>query len=150
MPRATCFVSSHATQEVDIEFVGYDTTKVQTNFFSRIFDPTANSGSGNEEFHDLGFDASQNFAAYSFKWQPDRIDWFVNGQWIRGVEGGEGKPAIPDPGFSPVRIAGNLWPVNKQAEEWAGELDSSFQETEAQYAWVHYAEGNDCYIKTSC
>lgn len=103
--------------------------------------------------HPLGFDAGDRFAAYSFKWTRDRVDWWVNDMHIREVirdECNTGGSLFPDPDFSPVRIAANIWPVNKQAEEWAGPLDPNFQTTEARYAWITYSQGNDCQVQMSC
>lgn len=63
---ATGNVRGSEQNEIDVEFVGKSHNMVQTNFFSRLYDPDANSGSGNEQQHDLGFDATQTWAAYSF------------------------------------------------------------------------------------
>lgn len=103
--------------------------------------------------HDLGFVAGDQFAAYSFKWTKDRVDWWVNDRHIRTVtrdDCGQDSALFPDPEFSPVRIAANIWPVNKQAEEWAGPLDPNFQETDARYAWIAHSQGNECQVKMNC
>lgn len=98
--------------EIDVEFIGKDTTKVQTNYFSRPKIAGANSGSGNEELHDLGFDAAKEFAAYSFKWTHGNIDWFVNGRRIRSAYWQSSRP-VPLQSYSTVRFVANIWPVNK-------------------------------------
>lgn len=56
---------AHGTQwdEIDIEFLGKDTTKAQFNYFT-------NGVGGHEKVINLGFDASQGFHTYAFDWQP--------------------------------------------------------------------------------
>lgn len=52
--------------EIDIEFSGKDTTKVQFNYYT--------NGQGNHEYLDhLEFDASQGLHTYGFEWQADHI-----------------------------------------------------------------------------
>ena len=48
--------------EIDIEFLGNDTTHVQFNFF-------VDGKGGNEYMHDLGFDASEDFHTYGYRWE---------------------------------------------------------------------------------
>lgn len=92
----------------DIEFVGVDTTKVQSNFFSRVYNPDENSGSGNEEMHELGFNAANEYAAYSFKWTRGRIDWWVNDWHLRGVTSRE--KDLPNDGTKMRIAAGGMFP----------------------------------------
>ncbi|XP_024534909.1 xyloglucan endotransglucosylase/hydrolase protein 31 [Selaginella moellendorffii] len=65
--------------EIDFEFLGKDKGTVQTNFY------THGTG-GREVIHDLGFDSSQEFHEYTIKWEPDRIEWLVDGKSIRVAE----------------------------------------------------------------
>ena len=60
----------NAHDEIDIEFLGNDTTHVQFNFF-------VDGKGGNEYMYDLGFDASKEFHTYGFRWSEDSITWFV-------------------------------------------------------------------------
>ena len=61
--------------EIDIEVLGKDTTKVQFNYFT--------NGVGNHEYmYDLGFDASKGYHTYGFDWQPDKITWYVDGKEV--------------------------------------------------------------------
>jgi endo-1,3-1,4-beta-glycanase ExoK len=132
--------------EIDVEFVGVDTTRVQTNYFSRYFNPAANSGSGVERWHDLGFDAAQGYHVYGFKWTSGAIEWFADGNSIRTAAASETR--IPSPDYSPMRICANIWPVNQQAEEWAGPLDTTVYSTKASYKWMRYDAGADCSVAT--
>ncbi len=81
--------------EIDIEFLGKDTTKIQFNYFT--------NGSGNHEFvYDLGFDASEEFHRYAFEWQPDSITWYVDGEAVHTAT-----KNIPK---TPSKIMMNTWP----------------------------------------
>lgn len=134
--------------EIDIEFVGKDTTRVQTNFFRRIKDANANSGSGHEQMIDLGFDASEDFHSYAFRWTAEGATWYVDGREVRTVSSRE--KLFPDPSYSTLRIRANIWAVNKQAEEWAGPLDQEFEATSASYKWIKFVEGTECQVESSC
>lgn len=57
--------------EIDIEFLGKDTTGVQFNYYD-------DGVGGHEYFYKLGFDASEDFHDYGFKWAPDSITWYVD------------------------------------------------------------------------
>ena len=59
--------------EIDIEFLGKDTTKVQFNYYG-------GSDKSHEYMYELGFDASQAFHQYGFYWDMQRIVWFVDNQ----------------------------------------------------------------------
>jgi beta-glucanase (GH16 family) len=64
--------------EIDIEFLGSDTSVVQLNFWTN--DDTY--ASANEALVELGFDASQAFHAYGFKWTSTGIGWYLDGNLI--------------------------------------------------------------------
>lgn len=84
--------------EIDIEILGADTTKMQTNYFLK--------GQGNKEHYiDLGFDASESFNTYAIKWEPDGITWLVNGNEVHREDGARGP--LPS---TPGKIMVNLWP----------------------------------------
>lgn len=107
--------------EIDIEILGKDTTKVQFNYYT--------NGVGNHEFmYDLGFDASEGFHTYGFDWQPDHIAWFVDGKEVyRATEN------IPS---TPGRIMMNTWP-GIGVDEWLRPFDGTTPLT-AHYQWVTY------------
>lgn len=88
--------------EVDIEFLGKDTTKVQFNYYT--------NGKGEHEYvHELGFDASESFHTYAFDWQKDYITWYVDGKAVYTAT--ENIPVTPG------RIMMNAWP-GKGVDEW--------------------------------
>jgi endo-1,3-1,4-beta-glycanase ExoK len=58
--------------EIDIEFLGSDTTKIHFNYFRK--------GKTNQPAtFDLPFDAAAAPHLYAFEWRPDGITWFVDG-----------------------------------------------------------------------
>lgn len=110
--------------EIDIEFLGKDTTKVQFNYF------TGGVG-GHEYVYDLGFDAAEEFHEYGFLWEPDRITWFVD-----GVEVYRAEVDIPS---HPAQIMMNAWNA-RNADDWTGKLDETALPTSAEYRWINYLE----------
>ena len=65
--------------EIDIEFLGKDTTKVQFNYYK-------NHVGGHEKLYDLGFDASASFHRYGFLWTDTYIAWYVDGKIVHKVD----------------------------------------------------------------
>ena len=61
--------------EIDIEFLGKDMTRVQFNYYT-------NGVGGHEFYFDLGFDASEDFHEYAFDWQRDSITWYIDGKAV--------------------------------------------------------------------
>ena len=94
--------------EIDIEFLGSDTTKVQFNFFT-------NGQGGNEKMYNLGFDASKEFHTYGFRWDEHYITWFVDGEPVYRVD--DTRKKIPS---TPGRIMMKYWSGTKVAEGWMG------------------------------
>lgn len=108
--------------EIDIEFLGKDTTKIQFNYFT-------NGVGGNEYYHELGFDATKGFNTYAFEWRPDSIRWFVNGKLVHTAT-----ENIPQ---TPQKIMMNLWP-GIGVDEWTGKFNDGDTPVVAQYNWVKY------------
>lgn len=111
--------------EIDIEFLGKDTTKVQFNYYT--------NGQGNHEYvYNLGFDASQSFHTYSFLWLPGRITWYVDNRPVYSAYNN-----IPD---TAGHIMMNLW-NGKGVDEWLNRYDGRTNLT-AQYDWFSYSNVN--------
>lgn len=109
--------------EVDIEFLGKDTTKIQFNYFT--------NGVGEHEFiYDLGFDASEDFHTYGFQWLEDSITWYVD-----GVEVHKATENIPS---TPGKIMMNVWP-GIGVDGWLKPFDGKVP-LEAQYDWFRYSK----------
>lgn len=69
-------------QEIDIEFLGKDTTKVLINVYYNPGDEGARMEygfRGTPALVDLGFDASKDFHRYEIEWCQNSIRWYVDG-----------------------------------------------------------------------
>ena len=111
--------------EIDIEFLGQDTTEVQFNYY-------VNGVGGHEYMYDLGFDASKDFHEYGFRWTEDSITWFVDDKPVYKVELGSKNPAIPS---TAGRILMNYWCGTSEAEGWMGAY-SNPDDQGPEYKWI--------------
>ena len=116
--------------EIDIEILGKDTTKAQFNYYT--------NAQGNHEFmYDLGFDASEGFHTYGFDWQPDHIDWYVDGVKVYSANQNIPKTA--------GKIMMNTWPGvsdpnnEHQVIDWLKAYDGKTP-LSAHYQWVTYTK----------
>ena len=113
--------------EIDIEFLGKDTTKVQFNYFT--------NGVGNHEYiYDLGFDASKEFHEYGFEWKEDSIIWFVDGKAVY--------KATKDIPQTPAKIMMNVWNVHEDYASWAGKFTGENLPVTAEYKFVAYGKNS--------
>ena len=108
--------------EIDIEFLGKDTTKVQFNYF-------VNGVGEHEHMHDLGFDASKDFHNYGFRWAQDAITWFVDGVAVYQVKASADNPLPSQAG----RIMTSYWPSS--ADGWSGHFAGATNDT-VDYEWI--------------
>lgn len=99
--------------EIDIEFLGKDTTKLHVAWFV--------DGQLRERDIPLGFDAATCLHTYEFDWHPKGIDWFVNGRKVFGIDADI--PRIPG------RLYANIWAVDPSIAHWAGRADPALQAT---------------------
>lgn len=112
--------------EIDIEFLGKDTTKMQTNYFT-------NGVGGHETLINLGFDASAALHTYLIVWQQGSISWYVDGTLVLTENGSRG--ALPT---NPGKIMMNLWP-GTGVDSWLGPFTYTGPIT-AQYDSVQYTQ----------
>lgn len=90
--------------EIDVEILGKDTTKVQFNYY---VDGVAN----NEKIIDLGFDAAYGYHKYAIEYGSGYINWYVDGKWRYGVNNtGFNAPYGKKMPSHPMQIMVNLWP----------------------------------------
>ncbi len=132
--RASGVISSFFTytgtpwDEIDIEFLGKDTTQIQFNYYT--------GGEGGHEFlYSLGFDGADEFHEYAFDWQPESIIWYVDGVAVhRATEN------IPS---ARTQIMVNVWNA-KGVDGWSGAFEGTELPVCASYRWIGYApaEGN--------
>ena len=109
--------------EIDFEFLGYDTTKVQLNYYT-------DGVGGHEYMLDLGFDASEGYHTYGFDWQPDCITWYVDG--VARYSATENLPT------NPGRIMVNAWP-GIDVDEWLKPFQGNVPLT-AKYQWITWSK----------
>ncbi len=109
--------------EIDIEVLGKDTTKVQFNYYT-------NGQGGHEFMYDLGFDASQAFHTYGFDWQPNYIAWYVGGKEVYRATNN-----IPK---TPGRIMMNAW-NGIGVDDWLKAFNGNTPLV-ARYQWVTYTK----------
>ena len=110
--------------EIDIEFLGEDTTKVQFKYY-------VNGVGGHEYMYDLGFDASEEFHTYGFRWAEDYITWFVDGKPVYRVDATESSPMPSTAG----RMLMNYWCGSSAAENWMGKFENP-DDKGPEYQWV--------------
>lgn len=109
--------------EIDIEFLGKDTTGVQFNYY-------VDGQGGHEYWYELGFDASEEFHEYGFRWEEDSITWFVDGEAVYSVNTEDNGPMPSTPG----RILMNYWCGTEDAEGWMGVYTPD--SATVDYEWV--------------
>lgn len=108
--------------EIDVEILGKDTTKVQFNYFT--------DGKGNHEYlHDLGFDSADDFHTYAFEWHKDSIAWFVDGEEVHSVD-----KNIP---VTPSKIMMNAW-CGTGVDGWLNAFNDTNVPLKAEYEWVKF------------
>ena len=112
--------------EIDIEFLGKDTTKVQFNYFT-------NGVGGHEMLYDLGFDASEEFHTYGFEWLKDKIVWYVDDEAVYTAT--ENLPVTPG------KLMMNAW-CGKGVDDWLAPFDDSNLPLTAEYRWFCYTSFN--------
>ena len=121
--------------EIDIEFLGQDTTHVQFNFF-------VDGKGGNEYMYDLGFDASKEFHTYGFRWAKDSITWFVDGVPVYKVTTDTSAKAagnlkiVEKLPSTAGRILANYWCGNERAWAWMGRYNGETKDNGTQYQWI--------------
>lgn len=124
----TC-TSSEEHDEIDIEILGKDTTKVQFNYY--------NDGVGEHEYvYDLGFDASTGFHDYGFEWESNKITWFIDNIAVYSVAA-----EVDEPQY----LLANVWAGNNSASgisDWLGEYVADNQTYTAKYDYLSYAPLN--------
>ena len=106
-------------QEIDLEFVGKDTTKLLVNVYYNPGDEGTKleyGYRGTPALIDLGFDASSDFHRYEIEWCCDCIRWRVDGQLVHERAMWEPTP-IP---HLPLQFNVNLW--HSRSTQLAGKL----------------------------
>ncbi|MDE6585499.1 MAG: family 16 glycosylhydrolase [Clostridia bacterium] len=117
-------IKENKHDEIDIEFLGKDTTKVQFNYF-------AGGVGGHEYMYDLGFDASVEFHDYGYRWTETYITWFVDNVPVYRIDR-KGNEAWPE---TAGRVIMNYWCSTENAAAWMGEFGDDYS-GKAEYEYV--------------
>jgi beta-glucanase (GH16 family) len=120
----TSGTSNH--HEIDIEILGKDTTKIQTNYF-------VGGVGGHETLVPLGFDASAGYHNYAFVWTADKIEWIVDDVVVHTEYAAAGKPLPSLPG----KIMANMW-AGTGVDGWLGPFIYPGTPITAKYDWIQY------------
>ncbi|MCD9024984.1 beta-glucanase [Cohnella silvisoli] len=120
-----------SNDEIDIEILGKDTTKLETNYFT-------NGVGQHSTIIDLGFDSSLAFHDYAFEWSPSFIKWYVDGILVHTENGSRG--TLPS---SPGYIMVNLWSGAGPAEVWTGPFVYPGAPVRAYYDWIKFTPASD-------
>jgi len=123
----TAFISmSDVKDEIDCEFPGANTTQAQSNYFwlGEVNYPLTNGKTS-----PVSNDSYSNWHDYTINWQPDQLDFSIDGVLVRSVLRNEtfdsqGRPEYPS---TPARIQLSIWPagINSSSAgtiQWAGGL----------------------------
>jgi hypothetical protein len=108
--------------EIDIEFLGKDTTLIQ---FNPWWDWWPNC---EPVTYDIPYDAADSFHEYTFEWTPDYIRWTVDGDTYH-VFRGDGVELSQ-------KIMMNIWISSNT--DWAGPFRPADLPANAQYDYVQY------------
>jgi beta-glucanase (GH16 family) len=94
--------------EIDIEFLGKDLTRLHANYFT-------NGQQLGGIYIPLGFDASKEVHLYAFEWEPDEIRWYVDDRLAHTAT-----PADTPIPQSPGRLMVHLWSGGRDQVGWHG------------------------------
>ena len=97
--------------EIDFEFVGTDTTIIQTNYFYKG-EPVFNV---NAIFYKVPVDLSDDYNIFTINWTPEYYQWFWNGRLLRTLFKSN-TPKYPD-SISKVQLG--IWEAPPSG--WAGD-----------------------------
>lgn len=109
-------------QEIDVELLGSDTTKLLINVYFNPGDPGTACNFGNRGTPvviDLTFDAAEDFHRYAIEWEPHEVRWLVDDQLVH-VRGCWEPTPIP---HLPMELFCSIWPP--RSAELAGVLNVS-------------------------
>lgn len=120
--------------EIDFEVLGQDPTRVQLNYYY--------AGHGKDQEHkrmiSLGFDSTNDFHNYGFKWEPSTITWYIDGRPVHTAT-----VNIPQ---GKTRIMANFWPGTSQSEivAWLGGIFKyPGRPLQVEYDWIKFSPLKD-------
>lgn len=118
---SSVILQSDDLDEIDWEWVGYNTSEVQSDFFGKGNTTTSDRGG----YHAVA-NADTEYHNYTSYWDKDRLEWWIDGSLVRTVNYSEpltvyGKN-YPQ---TPCKVKVSLWPVGIKGQttgnlEWGG------------------------------
>jgi beta-glucanase (GH16 family) len=118
--------------EVDIEFLGKKKGLVQFAYHTngKHYDRPEQ-----DHQYQLPFDPTQSYHNYGYRWEPNKLTYFVDGQAV--------KTYTNDIPSKPGKIMLNLWTGTEEVTGWLG---SVYKEngTQAKIDWVKYTTLDKC------
>lgn len=117
---STVYLQSDDLDEIDLEWIGTETTQVQTNWFSKGNTSTYDRGAY-DSLSDSSTDLFSNAHNYTIDWTKESINWYIDDELVRtvGNDSSEGYPQSPMAVFIGVWAGGD--PSNSEGTiEWAG------------------------------
>lgn len=113
---------SDVQDEIDTEFIGYNLTAYQSNYYALGITDYNNS-----IWHDTT-DTFENYHTYEVDWQEDKLEWSIDGKHLRTLKKEDTWNSTTkryDYPQTPSRIQFSLWPGGDSANapgtiEWAG------------------------------
>ena len=115
--------------ELDIEFLGKDTDRVQFNHMVNI--PPADPATGHVQFPELvtlDFNPADDFHTYAIEWVPGEARFLVDGAVLHTATEEMARMVLPQ------NILLTIWASDSSA--WAGPLDETTAPTSATYDWI--------------
>lgn len=106
---------------------------MQANYFT-------NGQGGNEHYIQLPFAPEKAFHNYAFRWQPNKIEWFVDGSKVYTAWHN-----TPKAKYGNHKIMMNFWPVQKKAAGWGGFFKYKGPRT-VVYKAIRFTRGANCKI----
>lgn len=118
-------------QEIDIEFLGRNPTKVQLT--THHFQNGGKDWKSDSKTAPLGFDYSLDFHEYAILWRPDSVLWFVDGRLLHKT--GLYVPQVP------LETRMNFYVGNMREDgvlQWLGPIDTAGIPAVTEYDWVRF------------
>jgi beta-glucanase (GH16 family) len=113
--------------EIDIEIIGKDTTRVELNYYASGVTPDPPITPV-----ELGFDAAAGFHTYAFEWSAEAITWYVDGTLVYTETAA--RATLPS---TPGHIMVNLW-CGTGVDGWLGPFVYLGSPIYADYDWIRY------------
>lgn len=116
--------------EIDIEFLGKDTTRMHINYFT-------DGNAAGSVYIPLEFDAAEEVHLYAFEWTPEEIRWFVDDDMVFSATNRIHQiPTVPG------RIIMDLWSGSPDQYAWHGK--PMFENgTRAHYFCASFLQAGD-------